>query len=83
MRGIIKKGMVTIRAIAIGAVAGLVVGDEIPLLYYKQYYYEKKLVNPPLAIHNFVVASKWVTYYYSDKKHTRAVGNKVTNIVYQ
>lgn len=66
---------------AISAVAGKIVDEAIPVVYYKQNYYEKKLINPPVSLRNFVVGSKWLTYFYSDKSHSQYI-NSVTNIVY-
>lgn len=53
----------------------------IPIVYYRQIYSEKKLVNPPLSLRNFVVGSKWLTYFYSDKAHSQFI-RSVTDIVY-
>lgn len=66
---------------AISAVAGKIIDEAIPIVYYRQIYSEKKLVNPPLSLRNFVVGSKWLTYFYSDKAHSQFI-RSVTDIVY-
>jgi len=66
---------------AISAVAGKIIDEAIPIVYYRQIYSEKKLVNPPLSLKNFVVGSKWLTYFYSDKAHSQFI-KSVTDIVY-
>ena len=66
---------------AISAVAGKIIDKAIPIVYYRQIYSEKKLVNPPLSLRNFVVGSKWLTYFYSDKAHSQFI-RSVTDIVY-
>ncbi|MDW2796100.1 hypothetical protein RZO55_00675 [Clostridium boliviensis] len=66
---------------AISAVAGKIIDEAIPIVYYRQIYSEKKLINPPLALRNFVVGSKWLTYFYSDKSHSQFI-RSVTDIVY-
>ncbi|AZK46412.1 hypothetical protein [Paenibacillus lentus] len=50
----------------IGAIATTIVSDEIPLLYYKRRYAEKKST----VATTLIVGSKWETIFYSDSKRT-------------
>lgn len=47
---------------SIGGLATLIVGDQVPLVYYTQRYAEKT----SLKIPNFVVGSRWETKWYLD-----------------
>lgn len=54
---------------AVSVLVGKIVDSTLPRIYYRQYYYEKRLENPPLALANFVVGSKWHTKWYEDSYH--------------
>lgn len=54
---------------AVGSVVTRIIEENTPTLYYKQSYYEKNLVNPPLPLRNFVYGSRWFTNYYEDSNH--------------
>jgi hypothetical protein len=54
---------------AAGAIASKIVDDLISVVYYTQYYYEKRLVSPPIGLENFVVGSEWYTNFYEDDNH--------------
>lgn len=59
------KGATSIVAL----VAGKIVDQKIPTVYYRKYTYEKFLVNPPLSLQNFVVGSRDYTKWYADSHH--------------
>jgi len=53
----------------VGALAAQIVSDQIPLLYYKQRYAEKK----SLVATSVIVASKWDTIFYTDAGRTSEI----------
>lgn len=62
-------------AAAAGAIANKIVDDLIPVVYYTQWYYTRRLENPPRGLQNFIVASNWYTVFYSDSDRKNEIGS--------
>lgn len=73
-------GLSTAAVVAIGAVANKIVDEAIPYVYYRQFYYEKKLINPPYSLKNFVVGSRWRTYYYGNSDLHGSIGHAESEV---
>jgi hypothetical protein len=70
-------------ASVISVVSGItttIITNHISVIFYERFYYEKKLVNPPFSLQNFVVGSKWSTYIYEDPYHNQLVGHTIDEV---